>query len=507
MSDPTGGDAIGGTPGEGVQQGAFGFTRPIPDAKEVAFLHLGDDVDQGDGAHHHTLGRRTGQAAPGVALAALEKLVGEKVDSLTARGLDNRIINGDFRINQRGYVSGASLTPGVLTGYGHDRWRTANVNLIRNPSAEVNLTDWATANVVTTLTRGNAQARTGSWSFTCTAGSSGNNGMWNGAANRPPVFAGRQYTASAYGRVNVVRNATIAIRWFDVNGSAIGADVVSTPVAMTTTGWTRMSVTATAPAGAVTAALLILAASSVSTNVLYLDDVMFNEGELLPYVDRPATSYTFTQTPNGCTITLNSGGAIQQVIERANLPAGDYTVSWVGTAQARVYENSDLALLGSSATSPLTFTTDGSDDIVVEFEAVGGTATLANVNLVAGGTAYPFRPRPIGEELSLAQRYFARITAAAAGELLVTGWQTTTTTAIVGAQLPVAMRVAAIPAISGVAWTDAVGFATACTINDYRLNNLAGYIVLQFAASGAAFRPGGVRATGPGSYLDYSAEF
>lgn len=49
----------------------------------------------------------------------------EAVDATAAKlsslGLRNRIINGDFRINQRGYVSATALGLGV---YGFDRWKS-----------------------------------------------------------------------------------------------------------------------------------------------------------------------------------------------------------------------------------------------------------------------------------------------------------------------------------------------------------------------------------------------
>src|SRR5690606_4926487 len=69
------------------------------------------------------------------------------------RGYDNKIINGDFRINQRGYASGAALVPGRISGYSHDRWRTAGrTNRVRNPRVSVNTTDW-TGLVAATITR------------------------------------------------------------------------------------------------------------------------------------------------------------------------------------------------------------------------------------------------------------------------------------------------------------------------------------------------------------------
>lgn len=53
--------------------------------------------------------------------ARLPAVDGSQLTNLpVAAGLGNRIINGDFRINQRGYASAAALSAGA---YGHDRWK------------------------------------------------------------------------------------------------------------------------------------------------------------------------------------------------------------------------------------------------------------------------------------------------------------------------------------------------------------------------------------------------
>lgn len=76
MTDASATPERGVTP-EGGGDEAFGFSRKAPTPREVAFFHQGDDVDQTDGSHHHTLGRGRGQAARGVDLAKLEKTVEE----------------------------------------------------------------------------------------------------------------------------------------------------------------------------------------------------------------------------------------------------------------------------------------------------------------------------------------------------------------------------------------------------------------------------------------------
>ena len=118
------------------------------------------------------------------------------------------------------------------------------------------------------------------------------------------------------------------------------------------------------------------------------------------------TTLTFTSAPQGQSLTINSGGGLQQVIERANMPAGNYVLTFTGTATGRVYNSGGTA--PSYAASPVTVTLDGSADVVVEFTASGGTATLQNVQLEAGSVASAFERRPIATEITLCHRYYRR---------------------------------------------------------------------------------------------------
>jgi hypothetical protein len=119
------------------------------------------------------------------------------------------------------------------------------------------------------------------------------------------------------------------------------------------------------------------------------------------------TTLTFTSAPQGQSLTINSGGGIEQVIERENMPAGTYILTWTGTATGRVYNTG--ATPPSYAASPITVTLDGTANVEVEFTASGGTATLQNVQLEAGSVASAFERRPIGTELALCQRYYESV--------------------------------------------------------------------------------------------------
>ena len=120
------------------------------------------------------------------------------------------------------------------------------------------------------------------------------------------------------------------------------------------------------------------------------------------------TALTFTAGSQATTITISSSGVLQQIIERENMPAGTYVLSWSGTATGRVYNSGGTP--PSYAASPVTVTLDGLANVVVEFTASGGTKTLGLVQLEAGTVFSPFEYRLRGDEFALCQRYFQRLT-------------------------------------------------------------------------------------------------
>lgn len=107
---------------------------------------------------------------------------------------------------------------------------------------------------------------------------------------------------------------------------------------------------------------------------------------------------TYTVVGETATITV---GTLQQVIEGVNVPeGGTYTLSWSGTAQAKVDS-------GSYAASPITVTgkTAGTN-ITIEF----GTGTVTKVQFESGASATTFERRLYSQDLAASQRYYLAMT-------------------------------------------------------------------------------------------------
>lgn len=105
-------------------------------------------------------------------------------------------------------------------------------------------------------------------------------------------------------------------------------------------------------------------------------------------------TYTFATTNNVTTITITAGTLVQ-VIEGLSLQSGTYTLTWQGSAQARIDS-------GSYSVSGMQGTAVGGTNQTVEFS----TGTVSKVQYEQGTTYTVFENRPYGLEFSLCQRYY-----------------------------------------------------------------------------------------------------
>ena len=121
------------------------------------------------------------------------------------------------------------------------------------------------------------------------------------------------------------------------------------------------------------------------------------------------TTLTFTASTQGQSLTISTSGGLQQVIEQGLVPAGTYTLSWTGTATGRVYNSGGTP--PAYASSPVTFTADGTANVVIEYTAVSTTKTLSKVQFNSGtNTAWSLATPTLQSELAACQRYYYNVT-------------------------------------------------------------------------------------------------
>lgn len=333
----------------------------------------------------------------------------------------NLLCNSRFRANQRVYASGTALGPGAFTV---DRWRDARVtNLVTNPSFEAATT--GVTNVGTaTNSKSTTNHRSGANSMAIIATGNGDNYV----VLNVPTTVGKTYSVSIYAYITATGTFWTAGRFmfvFDGAGSGIQvSDIDQTKLNQ----WQRVSVTYLA---STTTATIRLYPYTNASSTTYIDDVLVTEGSILyDYFDGSTTdcswsgtadastsynapnvaaSVTFTADPHGQAVTLPNNGRIQQLVERSNAASGTYVLSAVltGTAAMRAYNSTTpTASRPAFSTTPVTYTLDGTADVIVEFTggASGGSVDKAKFEAGTSATAYP--SENVDDELRRCQRYY-----------------------------------------------------------------------------------------------------
>lgn len=396
-----------------------------------------------------------------------------------SRLLANKALNGDFRVNQKGITTGTSLTPQQMF---HDQWFCSGLaNLTFNPTGGTNTTGWggtgATISRLTGLSISGLTGVTTAIRATMTAVVGG--AYHSGDITSPyiSITGGKQYTVSAWLRSSVAKTVRPSAQFANASGAA-GANIDGVGTALTANTWQQVTWTFTANSGATrmgpywyttvawaagntldVAGVMVLEGDWTSRMPDYFDGSI--SGSMWSGTSHASTSYnitalpsiTFTTAVNGYYVTLSSGGRVYKVIPKENAPSGALIAGHGGTAQMRIYKaTTAFASRPSFAAGPVSMTSDGTDDIILEFYADGGaTKTIGEAWCAPGATAIQYVPRLYSEELASCQRFYFSTSrnSVASSPLSDMGAANSTTSCIVRARLPVTM--ASLPAIGGTA--------------------------------------------------------
>lgn len=176
-------------------------------------------------------------------------------------------------------------------------------NLCPNPSAETNITGWTGTTPLATVARSTSNPSPNSPANASSTASTTGTGTI-----RPPQCLGiepdRAYTFSCWVRTSVARTVTPQIQFQDAANVNVGTAVSGSAVALSAATWTRVFVTATAPAGASRLQPIVSVASLASTNVVQVDEALIEPAPLMgAYFDGSDAGGTWSDTANNSTST------------------------------------------------------------------------------------------------------------------------------------------------------------------------------------------------------------
>jgi hypothetical protein len=171
---------------------------------------------------------------------------------------------------------------------------TTRTNLATNPSFETSVAGWNVDSGNATVSQSSTFAYAGTYSARTQTNVAG--AVFNIVGTAISVNPGQAYTFSAYVRSSVARQCRVFVQWY--NGGTFLSNSPNTLVTSSTSGWTRLVSTGTAPATATSCYLGSRTESSQIGDLVYWDAFLLETGStLLPYFDG-----TYAETYTGYTL-------------------------------------------------------------------------------------------------------------------------------------------------------------------------------------------------------------
>lgn len=169
-----------------------------------------------------------------------------------------------------------------------------------NPSFETATTGASGSNMAVSRVVDAARAVSGTYVLKCvpTAGAGRYVIFGSTAAYRAAVTPNVLHTVSAHVSSDATPTVRIFMTWYTAAGAVVGGAVYGSPTQLNASPQ-RLSVSAVAPATAVTVRVaIIIDGTAAVTDILYVDGVMVNEGDLAAYADGSTPGWYWTGTPD-----------------------------------------------------------------------------------------------------------------------------------------------------------------------------------------------------------------
>lgn len=235
-------------------------------------------------------------------------------------------------------------------------------NLAPNPGAEVDTSNWIATQGTIARTTSNQKSGAGGFQIT-SSGAGGSCGIHHSGV-MTPVTAGKMYWGAAQFRSDLAdgRYPVIFLDFYDSGNNRISAPGAS-GTALTTGGWTRVTMVAQAPIGAVKANIIcqVQLPAAVAGKTTYIDEIIWDEGDTVRDFESGSTSgWIWDGTPQAST------SKAYLYTWTANVRSGDMTNNiwvdgvqrWIGSSfpltPAQVAEFSQYRILekGAYPTAP-----------------------------------------------------------------------------------------------------------------------------------------------------------
>lgn len=186
-------------------------------------------------------------------------------------------------------IPGTTLQSGTANADATAQWSLTNA--LPNPAHGVDIVGWSpgfNSGSLQRVANSTTPAASG-WALRWVASGAGSaiSAVPSSNTSSFPVRAGQSYVYTVYAYGSAARTADARIQWWSSDGTVLISESRGSNVVLDATGvWKRLTVIATAPAGATSVAPVLVVQNSVSNDAFLLSSALLYQGdEVVPYFD------------------------------------------------------------------------------------------------------------------------------------------------------------------------------------------------------------------------------